>query len=140
MAKRESRVGPKENDPRSSLFQSAVDLFSEKGYEATSVREIVDRAGVTKPVLYYYFGSKEGLLHHILEHASGIHQEALRRALAYEGTVLERLTHLYELVTTEAGKHRNLGKMVSSMTFSPVPIIPQEYVRKLIKTTSSVIR
>ena len=37
------------------IVAAAVRLFCEKGYEATAVREIVEAAGVTKPVLYYYF-------------------------------------------------------------------------------------
>lgn len=43
------------------LLTAALELFTTKGYVATSVREIVAAAGVTKPVLYYYFGSKEGI-------------------------------------------------------------------------------
>ena len=43
------------------LLTAALELFTTKGYAATSVREIVEVAGVTKPVLYYYFGSKEGI-------------------------------------------------------------------------------
>lgn len=43
------------------LLTAAMELFTTKGYAATSVREIVAAAGVTKPVLYYYFGSKEGI-------------------------------------------------------------------------------
>ena len=39
----------------------AAKLFAERGYDATSVREIVEAAGVAKPTLYYYFRSKEGL-------------------------------------------------------------------------------
>jgi AcrR family transcriptional regulator len=44
----------------------AAQLFAAKGYDATSVREIVEAAGVTKPTLYYYFGSKEGLAQALL--------------------------------------------------------------------------
>ena len=46
---------------RERLLREALRLFTERGYAATTVREIVAAAGVTKPVLYYYFGSKEGL-------------------------------------------------------------------------------
>ena len=45
----------------SHIARSAAKLFAERGYDATSVREIVEAAGVAKPTLYYYFGSKEGL-------------------------------------------------------------------------------
>ncbi len=48
-------------DARARLFRAATELFQNKGYAATTVREIVEAAGVTKPVLYYYFKNKEGL-------------------------------------------------------------------------------
>lgn len=44
----------------------AAKLFAERGYDATSIREIVESAGVAKPTLYYYFRSKEGLAHSLL--------------------------------------------------------------------------
>src|SRR5258708_6188212 len=43
------------------IARAAARLFAERGYDATSVREIVEAAGGAKPTLYYYFRSKEGL-------------------------------------------------------------------------------
>lgn len=43
------------------IARAAARLFATRGYDATSVREIVEAAGVTKPTLYYHFGSKAGL-------------------------------------------------------------------------------
>jgi AcrR family transcriptional regulator len=40
----------------------AEELFAERGYQAASMDEIAERVGVSKPMLYEYFGSKEGLL------------------------------------------------------------------------------
>ncbi|TDB78674.1 TetR/AcrR family transcriptional regulator, partial [Actinomadura sp. KC216] len=37
-------------------------VFGERGYQATSMDEIAERCGVSKPMLYEYFGSKDGLL------------------------------------------------------------------------------
>ncbi len=51
----------REPEVRNRLLSAALELFTLKGYAATSVREIVEVAGVTKPVLYYYFGNKEGI-------------------------------------------------------------------------------
>jgi TetR/AcrR family transcriptional regulator len=48
------------------ILQAAVRLFARKGYEATSTREIVKAAGVTKPMIYYYFKNKEGLYEAVL--------------------------------------------------------------------------
>ena len=53
-------------DNREMLLDTALSLFYEKGYDAVGVQEIVDLAGVTKPTLYYYFGSKRGLLEALL--------------------------------------------------------------------------
>src|SRR5437763_7281448 len=50
-----------EGEVARQIARVAARLFAERGYDATSVREIVEAAGVTKPTLYYHFGSKEGL-------------------------------------------------------------------------------
>lgn len=49
-------------DTRSRIQQVALELFTEQGYEKTSLREIAERLGVTKAALYYYFKSKEELV------------------------------------------------------------------------------
>ncbi|MBD3287505.1 TetR family transcriptional regulator [candidate division KSB1 bacterium] len=53
--------GIDENQTKSKIFKEAAKLFSDKGYHAVSMREISERAKVTKPTIYYYFGSKEGI-------------------------------------------------------------------------------
>ncbi|MEN6526765.1 MAG: TetR/AcrR family transcriptional regulator [Candidatus Polarisedimenticolia bacterium] len=58
-----------EGSVKSRLAKAAVKLFVSRGYAATSVREIVEEAGVTKPVLYYHFQSKEGIYLHVMEAA-----------------------------------------------------------------------
>ena len=49
------------------LLNSALRLFAEKGYDGTSVREIIEDAGVTRPVLYYHFKNKEDLFCRLVE-------------------------------------------------------------------------
>jgi TetR/AcrR family transcriptional regulator len=49
------------------LLRIATQMFANRGYGATSIREIVERANCTKPALYYHFGSKEGLYRAIIE-------------------------------------------------------------------------
>lgn len=46
---------------REQLLDVGRAIFAQKGYEAASVEEIAQRAGVTKPVVYEHFGGKEGL-------------------------------------------------------------------------------
>jgi AcrR family transcriptional regulator len=49
-------------DTRTRIQQVALELFIEKGYEATSLREIAERLGVTKAALYYHFRTKEEIV------------------------------------------------------------------------------
>jgi AcrR family transcriptional regulator len=50
---------------RERILSAAVDLFAAHGYDATSVSEVVARAGVTKGALYHYFSAKDDLLFEI---------------------------------------------------------------------------
>lgn len=68
-------VRPPTNDTEKQLLDAALTLFSEKGYEAASVREIIEATGVTRPVLYYYCSSKEDLFKRLVHWK---HDEAYR--------------------------------------------------------------
>ena len=87
-----------ESSARERILETAIGMFAEKGYAGTSVREIVEQAGVSKPVLYYYFQSKEGLFLAILEMAENLQTELLARILESAGNVLERLLLLYRQI------------------------------------------
>ena len=52
---------------RQRILDAASDLFIEKGYEGTSLREIAERVGVTKAALYYHFASKAEMVAALLE-------------------------------------------------------------------------
>ncbi len=56
-----SNVETPRDDVREAIFKSAIELFARRGYYATTIRDIVEKAGVTQPMVYYYFGSKEQL-------------------------------------------------------------------------------
>ena len=91
-------VTPAEADAktRNRLLCAAVNVFDRKGYQAASVREIVEQAGVTKPALYYHFGNKEGVLVAVLEQAVQEFGRLMQRAVDRPGTARERLTALAE--------------------------------------------
>ncbi|WP_395295634.1 TetR/AcrR family transcriptional regulator [Kitasatospora hibisci] len=55
------------SDTRARIIAVALELFSEQGYEQTSLREIADRLGVTKAALYYHFKTKDDIVHGIVE-------------------------------------------------------------------------
>jgi AcrR family transcriptional regulator len=104
---------------RERLVETAIDIFAEKGYAGTSVREIVDRAGVSKPVLYYYFKSKEGLFLAILDMAENLQKQLLAEVLESQGRVLDRLLLLYRRLYAGIDERRSLYKMIHGLIFGP---------------------
>lgn len=67
---------------RERILAAAGALFAEQGYDATSVQQVVDRAGVTKGGLYHYFGAKEDLLVELYRAVFGRRLAALEEILA----------------------------------------------------------
>ena len=47
---------------RERILDVALDLFTDQGFDGTSMREIAERLGISKPAIYYHFGSKEEIL------------------------------------------------------------------------------
>jgi AcrR family transcriptional regulator len=66
-------------DTRSRILAVASELFTEQGYEATSLREIADRLDLTKAALYYHFRSKDEILRALLEPFDVLIDELLGR-------------------------------------------------------------
>src|SRR4051812_12422707 len=84
------------NSAARDIARVAAKLFATQGYEATSVRMIVEAAGVTKPTLYYYFGSKEGLAQALLTMPMTVLAERMRAILAERGDPIEGLTRIMD--------------------------------------------
>ena len=114
-----------ELNPRQRLLKAAAALFAENGYSSTSVREIVTVAGVTKPVLYYYFDNKEGIFRAILEFAEEKQQEILADAAQARGGFFERLILLYEKFRGGISEHRNEFKMLYFLFLGPPQGAPE---------------
>jgi AcrR family transcriptional regulator len=54
--------GQADPSTRERILDVALDLFTDRGFDATSMREIADRLRITKPSIYYHFASKEDIL------------------------------------------------------------------------------
>ena len=65
---------------KTKIFNIAARLMAQKGYNAVTMRQISEQSGVSKPTIYYYFNSKEGL-----------YQELINRGLAYVDAQVEEL-------------------------------------------------
>jgi AcrR family transcriptional regulator len=76
---------------RQQLFEVARERFAQQGFHATSMDEIAEAAGVTKPVLYQHFPSKRALYVELLEETGRQLLSTLAEATAQAGTLRERV-------------------------------------------------
>jgi AcrR family transcriptional regulator len=130
------------NNARERLLEAGTALFAERGYNGTFIREIVARAGVTKPVLYYYFKSKEGMFYTILDGASEQQGVILAEALEAPGMVLDRLIFLYRRIYEGLIENQNLFKMIHNLVFGPRQGAPdydiEQYHRRMVDAIKTI--
>ena len=100
---------------RAQLLDVGRAVFAERGFELTSMDEVASRAGITKPIVYEHFGSKEGLYAAVVEREMDELVSAVSEALStgtsrerWEGAVAVFLTYVenepagFEVLTREA--------------------------------------
>ncbi len=114
-----SQESVSDRSARDRLLQAAIDLFARKGYSATTVREIVDTAGVTKPVLYYHFGSKEGIYLALMGGARDEFLATLARAVAEGGSARQQVVRVLGGVLDLILTHLGLVRIVHAMFYGP---------------------
>lgn len=71
------------------ILAEAIDQFAEQGYANTSVAAIASAVGISKPLVYQYFGSKDGLFLAALHHVAGAMLERLEVAWSQEDDSVE---------------------------------------------------
>jgi len=119
MAKKGHKEVVAGGDARARLLSGATGLFAAKGYAATTVREIVERAGVTKPVLYYYFRSKEGIYLELMREPFGKFAALVEDTLLTAGSARERLFRLCLRAYDIVAEHIDAARVMYSIYYGP---------------------
>jgi AcrR family transcriptional regulator len=113
-----------EPEARERLLAAATGLFAERGYPATSVQEIVGRAGVSKPVLYYHFQNKAGIFKAILDRAARMQEDLLAHVMEAPGTALDRFILLYRSIYEGVAEYPDLFRLIHNLLFGPPAAAP----------------
>jgi AcrR family transcriptional regulator len=110
---------------RAVILQAALDLFQEHGYEATTMRAIAERAGVSLGSSYHYFPSKEHLVLEFYRHTHVLHAAAIAPLLNREKDLAARLrgTMRAVIVTCEPF-HAVAGSIFSTVANPSSPLNP----------------
>lgn len=116
------------------ILRVAARLFAARGYDATPVRMVVEEAGVTKPTLYYHFGSKEGL-------ANALLTQPMARLVRTLGEILDRDEPVEELLAEYIQAHfafcqeePDRARLMYAIFFGPLATGVKAELREFVKT------
>ncbi|OGP92365.1 MAG: hypothetical protein A2156_14910 [Deltaproteobacteria bacterium RBG_16_48_10] len=131
------------NIVRQRLLEVATELFARKGYAGTATREIVAAAGVTKPVLYYYFQSKEGIYLELMQRGFKQFETVLDTSSMASGNTEQRLLHLCGQVFGLIVEKIEMVRLVYSIYYGPPQEAPffdiDAVYRKLFETVKQMV-
>jgi AcrR family transcriptional regulator len=126
-------------DNRSTIFLCAVNLFATRGYDAVGVQEIAEKSGITKPTLYYYYGSKSGLLESILKQYNDRLATLIGEAAVYHGDLSLALTKLVTVFFQFAKENMMFYRMQLAMYFAAPESEANQMIRHLNQTQLQLI-
>ena len=104
---------------RDKILACALDLFASRGFDAVGVQEVADAAGLKKPTLYHYFGSKSGLLRTLLTENFAALFDEVEKAADYQGDVTMTLSNVTNVYFEFARQNPKLYRLQLSMWFAP---------------------
>ncbi|HTP66608.1 MAG TPA: TetR/AcrR family transcriptional regulator [Geobacteraceae bacterium] len=126
------------------LLSAALELFTVKGYAATTVREIVAAAGVSKPALYYYFSNKEGIYLALMDSTYDVFKELISLLTASGGSTRERIIHFCTGMFDGFLVHMDVARIIYSIYFGPpqgAPPFPYEkFFDEMLEIVRGMIR
>ncbi|NTV14412.1 MAG: TetR/AcrR family transcriptional regulator [Desulfobulbaceae bacterium] len=128
---------------RERLLAEALQLFNNKGYAATSVREIVAAAGVSKPTLYYYFSSKEGIYLALMNSTLATFQETVEQLVVPQGTARQRLLRFPTGIFDIFQENFAVVRLMYAIFFGPpqgTPYFPhQEFFDRMLLVVAAML-
>lgn len=106
-------------DNRIIILDKALSLFAARGYDSVGVQEVASAAGITKPTLYHYFGSKSGLLEAILESRFPLFLKDLRLSAHYRHDLTVNLEETARTLVRFAEREPLFYRLLLALYFAP---------------------
>ncbi len=133
---------------RGALLEAGAEVFAQRGFAATTVREICARAGANVAAINYHFAGKAGLYAEVLKHALHCARQKYPPLLAttVNSTAPERLRAFIEsflLRIFDEGRHAWHGKLMSREMVEPTAALDklvQEEIRPLANILHGIVR
>lgn len=107
------------------ILRTALDLFAVKGYDATAVREICEAADITKPTLYHFYGSKEGVLQALVTSGFERFRRLVDSAMAQPGSFRDRLKIVARAMFDSARQQPLYWRFMHGIVWAPPGTAPK---------------
>ena len=130
------------NRTKRRIFNTAVKLFSSKGYDNTSVEEITAIAGVAKGSLYYHFAKKEDILYMLLEEGVKLLKNNIEIKTKKCNTATEKIRAIVLIEVKVVIKYEDFLNVIFSEMFGKeeINIKCKEAVIECIKEIEKIIQ
>ena len=102
------------NRTKRRIFECAMKLFAEKGYDATSVEEITAVSGIAKGTLYYHFEKKEDILNMLLEEGMKLLQNSIEIKIRDCNNCIDKIKAVILVQVKVTVKYENFINLVFS--------------------------
>ncbi|MFP4364041.1 MAG: TetR/AcrR family transcriptional regulator [Spirochaetia bacterium] len=101
---------------REKILETALHLFSSRGYDAVGIQEVADKAGIGKPTIYHYFGNKKGVLSSLVQYYIQDFLSDLQRTAEYHGDATWTLTRVAEYFFVFTEKYPTFFRLMLSLS------------------------
>ena len=125
---------------RTTILETAMVFFAAFGYETTGTLEICDAAGVSKPTMYHYFKSKQGLMEAILIENFKPFLERLKEASSYQHDLTLNLERILRAYFTFAQENPVFYRLQFSMQYAPLKSESYELVSPWVRRQQELIQ
>jgi len=126
------------------MMNAALRLFTEKGFSRASTREIVEMCGVTKPTLYYHFGSKDNLYRSILKDIFDRFDREITLIVSAELPPLDKLLTVVRFYLNHCHESPREVKLILMAIYRSDPSLPDVDIRTIgqpmVESIAEIIR
>lgn len=130
------------NKTKRKIFETSMELFAKKGYEATSIEEITSVVGVAKGTLYYHFASKEEIFNFLVEEGMKLLKNSIDIKTSRVENSLDKLKAITLIQIKIIVKYENFISMLLSQIWGQEPRNKKcrEYVFEYISMIEAIIQ
>ena len=130
------------NKTKRKIFETSMELFAKKGYEATSIEEITSVVGVAKGTLYYHFSTKEEIFYFLVEEGMKLLRNSIDIKTSNLENSIDKLKAIILIQIKVIKKYENFISILLAQIWGQEPRNKKcrEYVFEYISMIDNIIK